>query len=190
MELYTALVKEFHIAGRNQILGVFIRDVNPEPSRQESLGFSPSMTPPYSSPPGSPLRTPTLIPKVESPGSGRGFTISQSTTANMTTSPAPYDTDRFSREFAAETASPADVPRPPRHQNSSDTTMSDPAIALAIANAASSTPSLTKKRAEFKTRLAKAREGMPPEVPFVVFVHPQECIDLANGILDGLALED
>jgi len=82
---------------------------------------------------------------------------------------------------------PADIPRlPPHHQNSTDSVTSDPAIAAAIASAAASPPSLTKKRAEFRVRLAKAREGMPPDVPFIVFAHPEECIEIANNILDGL----
>ena len=220
MELYTALVKEFHNAGRKQVLGVFIRDVNPEPSRQESLGFPPAVTPPRSSSPSrrsSLFPLPTPIRGVESPDTGTYFMTSSSTTApaaTTTTSPLPY-TDRFPKQYVPETASGltkntsvdeselarnagapssplpqrlSSMPSPPRHQDSADSTMSDPAIAAAIASAAASAPSLTKKRAEFKLRLAKAREGMPPDVPFIVFVHPEECIQIANNILDSLGV--
>jgi hypothetical protein len=244
MELYTTLAKEFYRAGRKQILGIFIRDVNPEPTRQESLGFSPAVTPPRSSSPrGSSLFAPTL--GAESPDLGTYFTASTSTTApaNMMTPPPPYNTHYFSKDPDSETtlgsttdtpandseldrnvgqvvlppplpyrpsstfsgmstpgssSNPASAPSsfhnstgrpaPQPRQGSSDSTMSDPTITAAIANAAASTPSLTKKRAEFRVRLARAREGMPPDVPFIVFEHPEECMEVANNILDGLGV--
>lgn len=244
MELYTSLVKEFHRSGRKQVLGVFIRDVNPEPSRSDSVGFTSSSRSSSPSRRESLFLTPSVpdysaTPQRESFDSGAYFSVSSTpnTTMPMTTSPSPYNEDQASyyRESDAktpqsQTSSGSDldrnatikpaqrnVPPPPprhpsltrgvtqtpvsavargltappasqtvpRHQSSTDSsmTMSDPAIAAAVASAAMEIPSLTKKRAEFKVRLERVREGMPPDVPFVVFVHPQECMDIANRIL-------
>ena len=98
MELYTALAKEFHRAGRKQILGIFIRDVNPEPSRQGSIA-SPPATPPGSS---SPARGSSLFagkaPVAESLDSGTYFT-----TSSFTASPSPYNSNRRFSDYDPET---------------------------------------------------------------------------------------
>lgn len=248
MELYTSLVKEFHQAGRQQVLGVFIRDVNPEPNRNSSLGFPTVPTPPRSvSPSGASFAGSSSEAPYGELDSGTFLSAPSTTTtvprtlSAITESPAPYsgqdpmsfysqqssasgsrestDLDRNTTIKAppqrrnlppslptrpsstiipqAAYGDPShppsavirDVPRaPPRHQSSTDSTISETTIAAAMASADASTPSLTKKRAEFKIRLAKAREGMPPDVPFIVFVHPEECYDTANRILEGLGV--
>jgi hypothetical protein len=73
--------------------------------------------------------------------------------------------------------------------DSTNTDTSDPALALAISTAVKSSPSLAKKRAEFKVRLEKAKEGMPPGMTFVVFTDPQkDCASIARQLLVSLEL--
>lgn len=259
MELYTALAKEFHRANRNQILGIFIRDVNPEPSSfsAESTSASQTSSPPTYAPPEYES---LIADRSDTLETGAFLPVSSSNTTNLpfTSSPAPYDStkrtsyygqvsspaalnsnpsfsatqssfsgwesDRNStvtpgagqrptpplppRHPSSRTSSVSQVPQSavirgstptqtqfqsfdtfaphqPHHQNSTDSSlsMSDPAIAAAVASAAASTPSLAKKRAEFKLRLAKCQEGMPSEIPFVIFVHPEEVMELADNLL-------
>lgn len=261
MELYTSLTKEFHRANRKQILGVFIRDVNPEPnsSSSESTGAFQATLPPSDGPPEYDSLVANRSDTLET-GSFLPVSSSNNTTLPFTSSPAPYDPakrtsyygqvsstaalnadssfpaaqaplwgselDRnstvkpgpgqrpvpslpprhpSSRNSSLSQIPPSAVirgptnpqpqsdsynpssynPHQPHHQNSTDSSlsMSDPAIAAAVASAAASTPSLTKKRAEFKVRLARCQEGMPSDIPFVIFVHPEEVIELADRLL-------
>lgn len=136
---------------------------------------------------------------------GSGFPFEKTPTSHLSSSPSSSSSSgAYSRHASMPTPSTPtqySTTYAPRHQTSTSSSnsepevgeMSDPALAQAISSVVSqseaqTTPSsLNKKRAEFKIRLEKVKEGMPPDVQFVVFTDPaKECVGAADGLLNRL----
>ncbi|KAF8328451.1 uncharacterized protein EI90DRAFT_3065404 [Cantharellus anzutake] len=213
LELYTSLAKDFHLRGRDQILGIFIRDVLPDlTTSPDTLPlFSPRPPSPASEQiPGSSYFSPN-IPQSQSPNSdsfgldsdlatSNGTGLDRNATVRVSQQPGKQSPppprqgtgSNISRHGTITQQTLSHQPHSPHPQSSVDSTMS---VSSWVSHAGSfytqnqvnrPNATLQKKRTELDARIARAVSGLPEHVVFRLFKEPEECKAEADRLINSV----